>query len=112
MELTMNLIDQDIATSEQVTIAHNKYEISQYKVTESLISNSVGDITVIYKVDCPVDFDLPVIYYDTIRKEFRAHVQMATCLDQEEFSNFIKDQQIGLEVLKFLNEQFCSNTGV
>lgn len=111
MELTMNLIDQDIATSAQVTVAHNKYEISEYKVTESLILNSVGDITATYKVDCPVDFDLPVIYYDTIRKEFRAHVQMASCLDQEELSNFIKDQQIGLEVLKFLNNQFCSNTG-
>lgn len=111
MELTMHLIDQDIVTSAQATVAHNKYEILQYKVTESLISNSVGDIAVVYKVDCPVDFDLPVIYYDTICKEFRTHVHLATCLDQEEFSNFIKDQQIGLEVLKFLNEQFCSNTG-
>lgn len=111
MELTMNLIDQDIITSEQAIVAHNKYEIFQYKVTESIISNSVGDIAVTYKVDCPVDFDLPIIYYDTISKEFRAHVQMTSCLDQEEFSNFIKDQQIGLEVLKFLNEQFCSNTG-
>lgn len=112
MELTMNLIDQDIVTSAQATVAHNKYEISEYKVTESLILNSVGDITAIYKVDCPADSDLPVIYYDTIRKEFRTHVHLATCLDEEEFSNFIKDQQIGLEVLKFLNEQFCSNTGV
>lgn len=111
MELTMNLIDQDIATSAQATVAHNKYEISEYKVTESLILNSVGDITAVYKVDCPVDFDLPIIYYDTIRKEFRAHIRMTSCLDQEELSNFIKDQQIGLEVLKFLNEQFCSNTG-
>lgn len=111
MELTMNIIDQDIITSTQATAVHNKYEISEYKVTESLILNSVGDIAATYKVDCPVDFDLPIIYYDTIRKEFRAHVQMVTCLDQEELSNFIKDQQIGLEVLKFLNEQFCSNTG-
>lgn len=112
MELIMNLIDQNIITSEHAIVTHNKYQILQYIVTESLISNSVGDVTVTYKVDCPVDFDLPIIYYDTIHKKFYTHVQMVTYLDQEEFSNFIKDQQIGLEVLKFLNEKFCSNTGV
>ena len=112
MELIMNLIDQDIVASAQAIVAHNKCEISEYKVTESLISNSVGDITAVYEVSCPADSDLPVIYYDTIRKEFRTHVPLATGLNEEEFKQFINAQQVGLEVLKFLNNQFCSNTGV